>query len=217
MEEFKHTKKLTEMELPIKATTFSRRVPTSLNPITGERFLNFTYMLLSDTQKRLQKLKAKKDTSNLIAKFLYLNLLRLIVLLETVVFEVEYHAGELYSGVKHCYRCLTRWWPQRRTRGFDDRELWNLDFTIVKFILTYLEPRLRAFKEMRRFGFPAEFQTQEEWNQVLVDILEGFKLIEQNENPYISMEEDEQLKLEQEQKMQKACQLFSKYWMHLWD
>lgn len=35
------------------------------------------------------------------------------------------------------------WEYQRRTRGFDDTELWNLDSTIVKFIL----PRLKVFRD----------------------------------------------------------------------
>ncbi len=35
-----------------------------------------------------------------------------------------------------------RWWCQRRTRGFDARELWSLDISLAKHIL----PRLEAFR-----------------------------------------------------------------------
>ncbi len=36
-----------------------------------------------------------------------------------------------------------KWWYQRRTRGFDDRELWSLDYPIARFIL----PRLVSFRK----------------------------------------------------------------------
>lgn len=41
-----------------------------------------------------------------------------------------------------CKRHL-RWWWQRRTRGFDERILWNLDTELYR----WLAPRLRAFYE----------------------------------------------------------------------
>lgn len=49
-----------------------------------------------------------------------------------------------------CKRHL-RWWWQRRTRGFDERTLWNLDFELYR----WLAPRLRAFYEFQvgREGF----------------------------------------------------------------
>ncbi len=43
-------------------------------------------------------------------------------------------------------------WNQRRTRGFDDSELWSLDHTIMEFAL----PRLKALREMAH-GYPAAF------------------------------------------------------------
>jgi hypothetical protein len=45
-----------------------------------------------------------------------------------------------------------RFWFQRRTRGFDDSELWSLDHTILAFAL----PRLRRFREISH-SFPADF------------------------------------------------------------
>lgn len=39
-----------------------------------------------------------------------------------------------------------RWWWQRRTRGFDDRTLWNLDTELYR----WFAPRLRAFYEYQR-------------------------------------------------------------------
>ena len=45
---------------------------------------------------------------------------------------------------------MTFWW-QRRTRGFDDSDMWSLDYTLCKF----LAPRLRALAETVH-GFPTE-------------------------------------------------------------
>lgn len=36
-----------------------------------------------------------------------------------------------------------KYWFQRRTRGWDDTELWNLDYTFIKWINT----RFKAYKE----------------------------------------------------------------------
>ena len=47
---------------------------------------------------------------------------------------------------------------QRLERGFDETELWNLDTTILKFIL----PRLKAFKE-NTFGHPGDFKDMDDW------------------------------------------------------
>ena len=40
-------------------------------------------------------------------------------------------------------RTIRHWW-QRRTRGWDDSELWCLDATIARFVL----PRLKRFREV---------------------------------------------------------------------
>lgn len=48
-------------------------------------------------------------------------------------------------------RTLRFWW-QRRTRGWDDSETWNLDATCGR----WLAPRLRRFKELTN-GVPVEY------------------------------------------------------------
>ena len=57
---------------------------------------------------------------------------------------------------------------QRITRGFDDRDLWNFDATILDFI----EPRLKVFKETL-ISYPPNL-TEEEWNDILEKILTSF-------------------------------------------
>lgn len=50
---------------------------------------------------------------------------------------------------------MKKWEKQRYKRGFDDTELWGLDYTIASFIL----PRLIAFREMGKNGMPTYYET----------------------------------------------------------
>lgn len=67
-------------------------------------------------------------------------------------YENEAWWSYLWHHVLWCLgrRQLTFWW-QRRTRGFDDSDLWSLDQTILRFTL----PRLKALQQ-RVHGFPGE-------------------------------------------------------------
>lgn len=56
---------------------------------------------------------------------------------------------------------------QRKLRGFDDTELWNLDFTIAKFIL----PRLKRFIECTTAYPPREYSSLEEYKKDLNEIV----------------------------------------------
>ena len=77
-----------------------------------------------------------------------------------------------------------RWWWQRRTRGFDDRDLWSLDYAIIKFI----HPRLKFFRNGNYGGTPGHLTevdedgmrralTDQEWEGILDEMLEGFQLV----------------------------------------
>lgn len=87
---------------------------------------------------------------------------------------------------------------QRAERGFDDTETWGLDVTIAKFIL----PRLKRFKEISN-GIPIGL-TQEEWNKILDEIIEGFEIISKD-NMTINSEKE-----------QRALKLFSEHYFSLW-
>ena len=84
---------------------------------------------------------------------------------------------------------------QRLERGFDDTELWNLDSTILKFVL----PRLKRFKECT-CGYPGNFSSQEEWLeciQKMIDSIEGILGDEYNAD-------------------YEGFELFKKYFFNLW-
>lgn len=64
-----------------------------------------------------------------------------------------------------------KWFWQRRTWGFDERELWSLDLTIANFIL----PRLIKFREYNSCH-PGTLTTKQ-WNQKLDDMIFTFKKV----------------------------------------
>jgi hypothetical protein len=63
---------------------------------------------------------------------------------------------------------------QRKERGFDDTETWNLDQVICQFI----EPRLRRFKELTN-GYPPSL-TPESWDEALDKMINAFSLMQKD-------------------------------------
>lgn len=73
---------------------------------------------------------------------------------------------------------------QRETRGFDDTETWNLDLTILKFIL----PRLQRFRELNK-NCPEEM-TEEEWFKLLDDAIYAIDMVVNHAFDYSSYEKE---------------------------
>ena len=73
---------------------------------------------------------------------------------------------------------LGEWTPEEKEDT--EKELWNLDITLTELIL----PRLKAFKEMDRKGYPViegidpqdEKKTTEAWEGILDDMIKGFEV-----------------------------------------
>ena len=113
-------------------------------------------------------------------------------------------------------RNLIRHWWQRHTRGFDDGDLWSLDYAIIKFVY----PRLKVFRDQAQWGVPrhpTEMDDQghprslevEEWKAILDEMLEGFRLaVEADCYPLIG---DDHKKLEH------SLDVFRKWFFALWD
>jgi hypothetical protein len=80
---------------------------------------------------------------------------------------------------------------QRIERGFDDTELWNLDTTLLKFLL----PRLKEFKKQTK-SYPSSVESFEEWQNILQKMIDA---IEYNIYGNYNIEEyNEKFKLLQE-------------------
>ena len=100
---------------------------------------------------------------------------------------------------------IKRWFKfcyQRWTRGWDDRELWNLDFTIAKFVL----PRLRHFKELN-CSYP-HGNTSEEWDEILDNMILAFEICAADDEWDWSAKTTEQVEL--------GLALFSENFRGLW-
>lgn len=97
---------------------------------------------------------------------------------------------------------------QRLERGFDDSEMWSLDCTIAEFIT----PRLRVFKEhAKQIGDHPYSITAEEWQEILSQIIEGFALYPDHFH-WHSEDSDANWK-----KVDKALELFHKWFFNLWN
>lgn len=96
-----------------------------------------------------------------------------------------------------------RFASQKKENGFDDRELWGLDYTIAAFIY----PRLMRFREMK-ISYPPN-HTPDEWSEILLKMAEAFKLIVISDSKRLS---DDEYKL-----IDSGLDLFREYYFDLWD
>jgi len=101
-------------------------------------------------------------------------------------------------------RKLKFFW-QRKTRGFSDRETWSLYTEIAKFTL----PRLKRFKEVN-CGFPHNY-TEETWNKVLDDMIFAINYAANHDDM-----DETLLKKKDYQRIRRGLNLFGKYFLDLW-
>lgn len=95
---------------------------------------------------------------------------------------------------------------QKLTRGYSDKELWNLDATLAKWIL----PRLKAFKE-HNIGYPSFKSSKEEWDAELETMIKAFEFYMIDPFDVNEKEREEQNKI-----IKKGFILFGKRIGHLW-
>lgn len=98
---------------------------------------------------------------------------------------------------------IARFDIQLATRGWDDTDLWSLDLTIAQFVL----PRLKAFKPFTQ-SFPASM-TSDEWDSILDKMIDAFEIIVDGDRWPALNDEDAHT-------VQIGCELFGKWFTHLW-
>lgn len=98
------------------------------------------------------------------------------------------------------------WFFQRRIRGWDDRELWNLDSTFARYML----PRLKRFKETTD-GYPGEL-TEQQWDAILEEIIWSLEYILGDQ----WHEDHTQWELN-EARCSAGCELLGKWMRGMWD
>lgn len=109
-------------------------------------------------------------------------------------------------------RNLKFFW-QRRTRGFDDSELWSLDYTCAKL----MAPRLRAFIDKACIGVPGRMddslpfeEREKEWKAILTKIQLSFQRIVDSDGATYMYSETEQKEIEE------GLDLFREWFFNLW-
>ena len=123
----------------------------------------------------------------------------------------------LYWKIKDILFDIKMWW-QRKTRDYSDLEIWNLDYTVSKWIV----PRLKAF-QLGTIGYPPEIEF-DEWKHELDEMIFGFEFdgpewYEKNVFP-IKDPAEKETKMEIYKDLCKRAEdgriLFAKRFDHLW-
>lgn len=123
---------------------------------------------------------------------------------------------------------------QKLRYGVSNKECWNLDHTITKFVL----PRLKHFKKVCVHSYPSTV-TPEEWDKILDEMIWTFEYLDEpekfnkfpdscmtnffgdnrikteTENKEWSAYANKSLSLEERKK--RGLQLFAEYYQNLWD
>lgn len=101
---------------------------------------------------------------------------------------------------------LIKWWWQRLFRGYDDRDIWNLDKAIIRFIY----PRLDFFVTWQcehGMHYPADDMDPAAWLNALKKMREALKLLSK---PKEWTEEEEKT-------IKEGTELLGKYLRDLYD
>jgi len=101
-----------------------------------------------------------------------------------------------------------RFFIQRRIRGWDDSDTWNLDGEIAKFTIV----RLKRFKEVNN-GFPGHDTTKEGWDEIIdkmIFALDKISKWDDKDNGDSTWDKEDQ------EKINEGLELFGKYFRDLW-
>lgn len=123
--------------------------------------------------------------------------------LKRIYYRVIVGIEDIFSP-RHVKRRIKYAW-QRLVRGWDDSELWNLDYTIAEFIL----PRLIRYKEIS-ISYGAKY-TEEEWSDILDKMIHSFQVITANEGVYYDLGQEEF------ELVQEGLKVFAEHYTQLWD
>ena len=136
-------------------------------------------------------------------------------------------------------------WLKKHNQYINPKELWNLDYTIAKFVL----PRLIKFKE-NSLGFPGydEADTMDKWQAILQKMIAAFEYIITDDDWWVDdprydfcdgvhvktdnntktinfymddwakeIEKNQTMEYDRRNKaIKEGLELFSKYFRHLW-
>jgi len=82
-------------------------------------------------------------------------------------------------------------------------EIWNTDNTLARLIV----PRLQAFKQLDKHGYPGDFSYMRTWNNTIQKMIDAFE----------TMKYSKGLSDDEEGTVSEGLSLFCKYFRNLWD
>jgi hypothetical protein len=150
---------------------------------------------------------------------------------DKICFTVWHHHVKLYVEPFYPWRIkqAIKWWFQRRTRGFDDSDMWGLDYSLAKLIL----PRLQVFYKRAQdpriiSGYPIDLDpcypsecnqnhdpnvAYKNWLKILKDMCYSFEsiILEEECFEYDAQRQTDWVRL------QRGLNYFSTYYRNLWE
>ena len=87
--------------------------------------------------------------------------------------------------------------------GYPIDEVWGT----YHYLAREIAPRLKAFKALKKHGWPDDFESQEEWNKAIQKMIDDFELVKDYSPSY-----DEDIQI-----MNEGVKLFCKYYRDLSD
>ncbi len=118
------------------------------------------------------------------------------------------------------------WFFQRGFRGYGDNNVWDFD----NYLIDIISNGLKQLKKYQH-GIPTEIyekhkgkyvtqteeelKAQQEWNQILDKIIEGFDCAKVYIEYFCELEHEEKIKIERIR--QEGFDLFKEYFFNLWD
>jgi hypothetical protein len=92
-------------------------------------------------------------------------------------------------------------WSHKNDYPIED--VWNTDNTLAQLIV----PRLQAFKALDKHGHPQGFKDIADWNKAIQKMIDAFELVQPNKVVYS----------DDYPTIYEGLDLFSKYFLNLWD
>ena len=94
-----------------------------------------------------------------------------------------------------------------------EEELWDLDYTLAKYIL----PRLIKFKEIKKNSYPQSLSGAEEWCSVLDKMIYSFEKVVNDSWTKPKTKELKENMLCEIKRYEEGMSLFAKHFKDLWD
>ena len=92
------------------------------------------------------------------------------------------------------------------TSDYQLEKVWNTNNTIAQLIV----PRLLAFKDLDKHGYPGDFNDMRAWNKAIQKMADAFELLIDEDKLGIFTKDEEEA-------IEHGLELFSKYFRYLWD